>query len=422
MSAVGPAYGRVFWLDGGGARDWSGRLSYLGWLEPGEVSLTYDAHSRTVFEHTGTSSRVVGDDIFTVLESRLRTGGSPRSQGRFDGWVGYFGYACRPDLPALVEPSTTPDAMWMQASRYAVFDHQRHTVRLHGIDVLPQADPALISTGPDRIDAPAYSAYLPGFQRVQQELRAGNSYEVNLTHRVTVRSEADPVAAYLRLRRINPAPYAAFLQHEGTAVLSSSPERYVTIGADASIETRPIKGTTPRGLDPVKDRTLRDLLRTDPKLRSENLMVTDLLRNDLSIVCLPGTVEVPQLMHVESYPSVHQLITTIRGVLRPDVNGVAATRALFPGGSMTGAPKRRTMQIISEVEQTPRGVYSGAIGWIGDDGRADLGIVIRSLVASRGRYVLGTGGGITVRSDPEQEYAETQWKTERLIQALHPGP
>jgi para-aminobenzoate synthetase len=416
LAAVAATQERVFWLDGGGSRDWAGRLSYLGWLEPGEPSLTYDAATRTVIEYDGHSERVVGDDIFDVLDTRTATA---RARTGFGGWVGYLGYACRPDLPARVDAAGPPDAVWMRVNRYAVFDHVDRTVRLHGIDALPSSPlPPTTDLPPLTVTGPSYEDYRAAFDRVQEHLRAGNSYETNLTYRVLVDSVADPVAVYLRLRRLNRAPYAAFLKHGGVRVLSSSPERFAAIGADGVIETRPIKGTTERSDDPVVDRHNCDLLRTHPKFRAENLMVVDLLRNDLSTVCEVGSVAVPDLMHVESYPRVHQLVTTIRGRLRPDVSGVSAVRALFPGGSMTGAPKMRTMQIIADVETTARGVYSGALGWIGDDGRADLGIVIRSLVHHGSRYSLGTGGGITVHSDPAEEYAETRWKAERLLRAL----
>ena len=191
---------------------------------------------------------------------------------------------------------------------------------------------------------------------------------------------------------------------------------------DGWLETKPIKGTTPRGSTPDEDAALRLSLATDRKYRAENLMIVDLLRNDLSLVCAPGTVTVPTLMEVESYASVHQLVSTVRGRLREGIGTVDALRALFPAGSMTGAPKLRTMSIIEAVEDTPRGVYAGAFGWVGADGRADLGVVIRSLVATRAtdgwRYELGTGGGITVRSDVDEEYAETRWKAERLLGAV----
>jgi len=258
---------------------------------------------------------------------------------------------------------------------------------------------------------------------VQEELRAGNTYEANLTYRLERSGELDPMAVYRRLRALNPAPYAGLLQHDVPGarawLLGSSPERYAAIGADRVLETKPIKGTTPRGATPADDAASRRRLTEEGKFRAENLMIVDLLRNDLSTVCEPGTVEVPTLMAVESYATVHQLVSTVRGRLRPDVSTVGALRSLFPAGSMTGAPKLRTMEIIDRVEATPRGVYAGAFGWIAADGRADLGVVIRSLAtAGDGRWSLGTGGGITVRSNLDEEYAESQWKAERLLTAL----
>ena len=238
-------------------------------------------------------------------------------------------------------------------------------------------------------------------------------------------SETDPVAAYLRLRELNPAPYAGFLQHDVPDargwLLSSSPERYALVTADRMLETKPIKGTTPRGATPEEDEAHRERLARDPKFRAENLMIVDLLRNDLATVCAPGSVAVPALMEVESYETVHQLVSTVRGRLREEVTTLGALRALFPAGSMTGAPKLRTMQVVEDVEDTPRGVYAGAFGWLSADGRADLGVVIRSLMtAGDGRWRLGTGGGITVRSQVEEEYAESRWKADRLLRALDP--
>jgi para-aminobenzoate synthetase len=258
---------------------------------------------------------------------------------------------------------------------------------------------------------------------VQEELRAGNSYEVNLTHRVETPAVLDPATAYRRLRVLNPAPYAGFVQHDVPGakgwLLSSSPERYAVVGADGTLETKPIKGTTPRAVDPGEDAEQRRRLAEDPKFRAENLMIVDLLRNDLSTVCQPGTVEVPALMQVESYATVHQLVSTVRGRLRTGVSTLEALHALFPAGSMTGAPKERTMEIIDAVEATPRGVYAGAFGWLAADGRADLGVVIRSLTtAGDGVWRLGTGGGITVRSDPAEEWAESVWKAERLLRVF----
>ncbi|MDO9494931.1 MAG: chorismate-binding protein, partial [Nocardioides sp.] len=176
------------------------------------------------------------------------------------------------------------------------------------------------------------------------------------------------------------------------------------------------KGTAPRGATPVEDAQRRDALLASAKERAENVMIVDLLRNDLSMVCEPGTVVVPTLMEVESYATVHQLVSTVRGHLADGVSTVAALRALFPAGSMTGAPKLRTMRIIEDVEASPRGVYSGAFGWVAADGRADLGVIIRSLMTGGdGRYLLGTGGGITVQSDVTSEWEESAVKADRLL-------
>ncbi len=415
---VAARHPRCFWLDGGGAREWSGRRSIIGWLDDDDVSLTYSAARREVTRHQGGRATVVGDDIFAVLESELA--GSAGGQ-----WFGYLGYACRPDLPARPDPDL-PDAVWMRASHVRSFEHEvlRENLTFSG-EVLPENVRNPRISGDSCTPAPPYAT---AYTRVQEQLHAGNTYEVNLTYRLAEESAADPAALYLRLRELNPAPYAGFLQHDVATVpgarawlLSSSPERYALITADRALETKPIKGTTPRGADAAEDERQRHELATHPKYRAENLMIVDLLRNDLAQVCEVGSVEVPHLMEVESYTTVHQLVSTVRGQLREDVSSIAALRALFPAGSMTGAPKLRTMQVIDAVEETPRGAYAGAFGWISSDGRADLGVVIRSLMtAGNGRYLLGTGGGVTVQSDLQQEWDEARLKAERLLSAVRP--
>ncbi|MCY7400305.1 MAG: anthranilate synthase component I family protein [Nocardioides sp.] len=399
---VAAEHRRCFWLDGGGARDWSGRRSIIGWLDDDDVSLSFDAGRREVTEHRGGHSEVVGADVFDVLDARLCAG---------EQWFGYFGYAARPDLPARPDPSL-PDAVWMRPREVRVFEHERGSFQRPPVPARSDS----LSEGPP-------TPYAAAFARVQEHLHAGNSYEVNLTYRLVLEADPDPLAAYLRLRHLNPAPYAGFLQHDVADarawLLSSSPERYALITPDRHLETKPIKGTTPRGATTVEDEALRERLALDPKTRAENLMIVDLLRNDLATVCEVGSVEVPALMQVESYESVHQLVSTVRGHLRPDVSTIAALRALFPAGSMTGAPKLRTMQVIEEVEATARGAYAGAFGWISGDGPADLGVVIRSLMTDgSGTWTLGTGGGITVKSDVAEEWEESRWKAERLLQAL----
>ena len=412
FAEVAAAHPRCVWLDGGGAREWSGTRSLIGWLEDDDVSLTYSAARREVLRHAGGRAEVVGDDIWQVLEREV----SPEEQ-----WFGYLGYACRPDLPA-VPSDDVPDAVWLRPSHLTVIEHEPDGdfMDLKGVSAPTQSRDTR-STG-----YPTPLAYRAAFDQVQEALHAGDTYEANLTYRTTVHAEADPVETYLRLRSINPAPYAGFLQHDvaGHAawLLSSSPERYALIDADRVIETRPIKGTTPRGANDAEDAANAELLRTDPKLRSENLMITDLLRNDLAMVCEPGTVEVPGLMRVESYPSVHQLVSTVRGRLRDEITTIEALRRLFPAGSMTGAPKLRTMEVIERAERElggPRAAYAGAFGWISGDGPADLGVVIRTLTThDTHTWQIGTGGGITVRSDVAEEAAEARLKADRVRASL----
>lgn len=413
---------RVWWLDGAAGRSWSGRASLVGWLEDDDPSLTYDAARREVVEHRGTTSSVVGDDLFAALRSRIGSPGWPRR------WFGWAGYASRPDLPAIVGTGGdgAPDACWLPAPRWALVDHVTGIVRprlfdLDLDDVVVPLDPPTAS--PEvRLDADwAAATYGAAFDEVQDALRAGHTYEVNLTYRHRLRGPAgveSAFQAYRRLRRVNPAPYAGFLHHRGASLLASSPERFAWV-RDGLVDTRPVKGTVARAADPAVDAERARSLATEPRTRAENLIVCDLLRNDVATVSRPGSVSVPRLLAVETHPSLHQLVSTVRGRLADGVGALDVLRALLPGGSMTGAPKLRTMQVISRVEDSPRGVYSGAFGWLEPDA-ADLGMVIRSWVHSGTSWTAGTGGGVTVLSDAGQEYAETRLKLDRLLAALAP--
>ena len=413
---------RCVWLDGGGAREWSGRRSILGWLDDDDVSLSYSRARGEVTRHRGGRAEVVGDDPFAVLASEMGPG---------EQWFGWFGHAARPDLPSACPPaggSGVPDAVWLRPSHVRLFEHPAAPLvtSCSGLYAPPPEGAEESLTGRDKSEGRPPAEYAAAFARVQDRLHAGDSYEVNLTHRETVRCTDDPAEVYLRLRALNAAPYAGFLQHDVDGargwLLSSSPERFALVDDERRISTKPIKGTTPRGDTAEADEQARTRLATDPKYRAENLMIVDLLRNDLSMVCEPGSVRVPGLMAVESYATVHQLVSTVTGRLRHDVTTLDALRAIFPPGSMTGAPKLRTMQIIEAVESTPRGAYAGAFGWISSDGRADLGVVIRSLTTTGdGAWTFGTGGGITVDSEVAEEHAETVWKAERLRRALE-GP
>jgi para-aminobenzoate synthetase len=247
----------------------------------------------------------------------------------------------------------------------------------------------------------------------------GETYQVCLTNELSCAATVEPLRVYRAMRRVNPAPFAAFLKWPGGAVLSASPERFLAVDADGNIEAKPIKGTVRRDSDPHEDGRLVEMLRASRKNRAENGMIVDLLRHDLSRCCGTGTVSVPSLFDVETYQTVHQLVSTIRGVLNPEHTLIDVLRSgAFPGGSMTGAPKSRTLEHIDQLEQRARGIYSGSLGWLGDDGVADLSIVIRSIVSADGRFSIGVGGGVVAESTPDGEFEEMLLKAEASIKSI----
>jgi para-aminobenzoate synthetase len=264
--------------------------------------------------------------------------------------------------------------------------------------------------------------YLADILRCQAELAAGESYEVCLTDQLSTAASPPPFELYRTLRRSNPAPFAAYLKLGALAVLSSSPERFLSVDRDRVVQARPIKGTARRDVDPGRDEALRAELQCDEKTFAEHLMIVDLLRNDLGRVCALDSVAVPELMIIESYPTVHQMISTVTGMLEPARTSVECVRACFPGGSMTGAPKLRTMGIIDDIERVARGVYSGAIGYFGLDGVVDLSIVIRTVVMRAGggpnATTIGAGGAIVMQSDPAEEFDEILLKARAPMAAV----
>ena len=260
--------------------------------------------------------------------------------------------------------------------------------------------------------------YVALVRAAQEQIARGESYEVCLTTAYTVRdSGVGEAELYRAMRAVSPVPHGAWLRAPGVSVLSGSPERFVSV-SEGVVEARPIKGTRPRGATPEADQALVEDLRTAQKDLAENLMIVDLLRNDLHRVCRSGSVRVPQIFAVESYTTVHQLVSTIRGRLAEGMGPVDVLRACFPGGSMTGAPKVRTMEILDGLEGAARGVYSGAIGWVGLDGSMDTSIVIRTATWADGDVSFGVGGAVTALSDPQEEYAETVTKAQSVLRAL----
>ncbi|MBK5940483.1 aminodeoxychorismate synthase component I [Halochromatium roseum] len=281
-----------------------------------------------------------------------------------------------------------------------------------------RAKNSLHASGPLRSNL-SPSAYAAAFAHIKGYIRAGDCYQINLAQRFAARATGDPWSAYRRLRQLNPAPFSAYLQTPFGQILSSSPERFLAL-REGRVETRPIKGTRPRSADPQADAALKRALAESPKDRAENLMIVDLLRNDLGRVCRPGSIQVPELFAIESYASVHHLVSTITGELRTDQDATSLLRACFPGGSITGAPKIRAMEIIERLEPHRRGVYCGAIGYLGFDGAMDTNIAIRTIVHSAGQVRFWSGGGLVHDSDCEQEYLETFDKAARLIELLAP--
>ena len=334
--------------------------------------------------------------------------------------------------------SKLPDAALLFCDRLIAFDHDQrrvHLVALADESGVAAADAWLETAereleqlqAPDPPPAPGALTFVPRDNRAtylaniaaaKHEIAEGETYEVCLTTELHSDGAVDPLAAYRALRARNPAPHAALLRLGDVSVLSSSPERFLRVGRDRVVESKPIKGTAPRAAHPAEDAYRAEALRADEKSRAENLMIVDLVRNDLGRVCALGSVEVPALMVIESYATVHQLVTTVRGRLRDDASAIDCIRAAFPGGSMTGAPKLRTMEILDRLESGPRGVYSGALGFLSVNGTADLSIVIRTLVASPHGLQIGSGGAIVAASDPAAEHDEMLLKARAVLEAV----
>jgi para-aminobenzoate synthetase len=446
----------AFWLDSSRVERGLSRFSFVGDSGgPHGETLRYRVGSRRVrsVRADGTATYLPGS-IYDVLAARLREraladdGGLP-----FDldgGYVGYLGYEMKAESTGVAaHRSPLPDAVWMSATRFVAIDHLANrtyvvalagpepadvaaadrwvsglAARLPAPDALtdptigPPAPPGTRLTDVEPWLARPRPDYLAAIAECQRLLRAGESYEICLTNAVRLPYAGDPLAFYSRQRLLNAAPYAAFLQWDGYQVACSSPERFLRITRDRLIESKPIKGTAPRHPDPDLDRALRAELARDPKTRAENMMIVDLLRNDLGQVCEVGTVEVPRFMAVESYTTMHQLVSTVQGRLRADVDALGAARHCFPGGSMTGAPKVRTMEIIDRLEGAARGIYSGTLGYFALSGASDLNIVIRTAVRADGHLRVGAGGAIVLDSDPDAEFEEMLLKARAPLRPL----
>lgn len=437
----------VFWLDSSQVGEGLSRFSYMGicGAGPEDMKVIYQQREGKITLEQGEEKTAVYGNIFDELNRILARYHADSPGLPFDfngGLVGFLGYEVKADTsPVDSLPSETPDAVFLLTTRMLVFDHAKEEIWLIALVKEGEEDNAnawLDQTKGHLYQLPdpafslftaeyeygdihlhqEYEKYLDSIAVCKEKIKAGETYEVCLTNRFTTRTNIHPYQYYRQLRASNPAPYAAYLQLGEMSIISSSPEMFLEIGKDRKVISKPIKGTAERRSNPVDDQVIKAKLAASEKDRSENLMIVDLLRNDLGKVCKTGTVSVPVLMDIETYATVHQMVSTITGELRDEVSVMDCLRATFPGGSITGAPKIRTMQIIDEVEKAPRGVYTGSIGFLGVNGTAALNIAIRTAVMVDREVTIGAGGAIVDLSDPDSEFEEIIVKARPLIHAL----
>ena len=385
----------------------------------------------------------VEDDPFAVLARELKRFKIPPSEkAPFGGGaIGFFSYELGGVLERLPRPRSTPCPDDMVVGFYdvvAVFDLQQREAWIVSTG-FPETDNAARAKAraewlagalgnatlpPPATDKATWqpemsrATYEQNVAQIIEAIRAGDIYQANFTQRFTAQTKAGSFDVYRRLRSLAPAPFGAFFNAGSVKLLSASPERFLKLDADGRVETRPIKGTRRRGKTPAEDATLAAELTASPKDRAENLMIVDLLRNDLARACEPGSVKVPQLCALETFPAVHHLVSVVTGQLRADKTAVDLLRATFPGGSITGAPKIKAMEVIHSEEPGARGPYCGAIAWLGFDGAMDSSIVIRTLVQRGDTLSAQGGGGIVAQSDPAAEYDESMIKLRPLLAVL----
>jgi para-aminobenzoate synthetase component I len=417
------------------------------WLDSGP-------HATIGRSYIGRASRVLSslanDSVIETLREHLAANQVEARAGGFAlGWVGWLGYESRFETMATprTETSPYPDAAFLLLDRAIEFDNVTREVTLLALgedwggeladwrDSVGRAlagalaaHPAAVSRAGSKPESPVTAEwrdtddeYLDKIRECQASIAAGDAYLLCLTTAVHVDTRPDPVSTYLALRAASPGQHGALLRVGDLSLLSSSPEQFMVVTPDGVVESRPVKGTRPRGVTSHEDAAFRADLATSEKERAENLMIVDLMRNDIGRVSRVGSVEVPSLLALETLAPVHQLVSTVRGRLEPGLVGLDAVVACFPAGSMTGAPKSSATRILDSLERAPRGIYSGVFGYFGLDGRIDLAMVIRSIVLSPDGATIGTGGGITALSDPQEELAEVKLKAAALLRVLGAG-
>ncbi|KQP01215.1 anthranilate synthase component I family protein [Leifsonia sp. Leaf264] len=439
--------------------DLFGTESHSFWLDAGPDAEHGRSWMGAPSSTDAVSSFGPGDDVFGFLRARLAEAGdtgsdargtaagpSPALAGRPLGWVGWLGYEVGARTTGVALPlSPHPDAAFQFIDRALEFDHGSRSVRVIALESaadsagfgawlervrsvveadaeadgdLPRAARPAVAGGVSarwRHDPAEYERLIDQCQRA---IGRGDAYQLCLTNTITVDGRFDALDTYGRLRAASPSHHGGLLRFGDLALLSSSPEQFLQVSSSGHVITKPIKGTRPRGRSVVEDIDLRAELEASDKEQAENLMIVDLMRNDLGRVAALGSVRVTSLLAVESYAQVHQLVSTVEAELDAGLTGIDAVEACFPAGSMTGAPKISAMRILAGLEQGPRGIYSGAFGFLGVDGSIDLAMVIRSIVLTTDAATIGSGGGITALSIPAEEVEETRVKARALLAVL----
>lgn len=424
------------------------RHSLAGWTDPAAAFCALFGDSTDVFwldsgtsgvSYLGAASRVVTDFDVPVLDFlraelvRDRIEPDAANPGFALGWVGWLGYELRGQTMGapLHHTSRYPDAALMFIDRAIAFYHDSARIELLALADMDgwrgEVETALARAvvRPPVAPEPSIATwrytdeeYLAMIHVCQVAIAEGEAYQLCLTSEASIDVTPDPVDAYLALRSASPSHHGALLRIGGVALLSSSPERFLSVSPGGLIESRPIKGTRPRGASAAEDDELRGELLASDKERAENLMIVDLMRNDIARVSGIGSVSVTELQVVESYAQVHQLVSTVQGRLLGGRTGIDAVEACFPAGSMTGAPKYSATSILDRLEDRARGIFSGAFGYFGLDGAIDLAMVIRSMVIDARGTTVGAGGGITALSVPADELAEVRLKASALLAVL----
>jgi para-aminobenzoate synthetase component 1 len=419
-------------------------VALAGWRDPASVFAAVAKDSRECFwldagPESSTGWSWIGTGVLETQPERVRTVSLTPDRvapawaaGAFrGGWIGWLGYedaAARAGAPVSVADHGIPLEQWLRVDRFVAFDHEHRRAwavapageAVAFAEVASTDVDGLRTREPEPLEATARhepAAYAALIERCRAAIREGDAYQLCLTTRFTVEGIVDPLSAFARLRSRTPAHHGGLVRSGDVALVSASPERFLEV-ADGIVRTRPIKGTRSRGADAEADAALSAELRESEKERAENVMIVDLMRNDLSRVCEPGSVGVDGLLEVESYPAVHQLVSTVSGRLSEGTTVGELLDATFPAGSMTGAPKLSAMTILHDLERAPRGVFAGCFGWVGDDGTLDLAMVIRSIVVHPGGAYVGAGGGITWRSDAAAEVAEVGVKARGPLAAI----